>query len=365
MEPVWVELKLTNAGEQPQLVDAATLDADSLTVVLKKDGAPARQLVPFRQKCVEPETKVLQPGESLYGTVLVSAGLNGWDVAEPGRYTIQAAAHVGETAVVSQALEVRIAPPVSREEEYLAGDLFTQDPARTLVFGGTQALGGANDVLAEIVERLPDRRIAIHASVALGGPLTIDYKQLEPKGDDLAFAVKKAKPDEAAEYLEPALVEKSRRRRGHVRPHPLPRDRGADGEAPRRGGGGGRGGEDDRLGDRHALGADGRGPAREGRGDRAARGGARPGDLRLEAEGQAAVEVEGEDLDQWVAGRFRSPGRSRPQQRCQSRGPARPASARSRTTTRGSSRSRRGRAGRPRERASSTRDRARERRRGW
>ncbi len=55
MEPVWIELKLTNVAEQPQLVDANTLDADSLTIVLKKDRAAARQLVPFRQKCVEPE----------------------------------------------------------------------------------------------------------------------------------------------------------------------------------------------------------------------------------------------------------------------------------------------------------------------
>ena len=220
MEPVWIELKLTNTSEQPQLVDANALDADALTIVLKKDRAAARQLVPFRQKCVEPVTKVLQPGESLYGTVLVSAGLNGWDVAEPGRYTIQVAAHAAGQDVVSQPLELRIAPPVSREEEYLAGDLFTQDPARTLVFGGTKALGGANDVLAEIVERLPERRIAIHARVALGGPMTIDYKQLAPKGDALGFALAKAKPEEATTYLEPALVDHARTAAdtfGHIR----------------------------------------------------------------------------------------------------------------------------------------------------
>ena len=84
MEPVWLELKLKNVGDQPRLVDADVLDADSLTVILKKQGKEARQLVPFRQKCTQPVTKALMPGESLYGTVLASAGLNGWDVAEPG-----------------------------------------------------------------------------------------------------------------------------------------------------------------------------------------------------------------------------------------------------------------------------------------
>ena len=106
--------------------------------------------------------------------MLASAGLNGWDVAEPGTYTIQAAAHVGDEDVVSSALDVRIAPPLSRDEEYTAGDLFTQDAARVLVFGGSRFLEGGNEVLEEIVERYPERRIALHARVALANPLTID-----------------------------------------------------------------------------------------------------------------------------------------------------------------------------------------------
>ena len=103
MEPVWLELKLKNIGDQPRLVDADVLDADSLTVILKKQGKEARQLIPFRQKCTQPVTKALMPGDSIYGTVLASAGLNGWDVAEPGTYTIQAAAHLGDEDVVSAA----------------------------------------------------------------------------------------------------------------------------------------------------------------------------------------------------------------------------------------------------------------------
>jgi hypothetical protein len=170
MEPVWLELKLTNTGDQPRLVDADILDADALTVILKKEGKEARQLVPFRQKCVQPVTKALMPGESIYGTVLASAGLNGWDVAEPGRYLIQAAAHVGEEDVVSAPFELRIAPPLSRDEEYSAGDLFTQDAARVLVLGGSRYFQKTNDVLEEILDRYPDRRIALHARVALGNP---------------------------------------------------------------------------------------------------------------------------------------------------------------------------------------------------
>jgi hypothetical protein len=213
MEPVWLELKLTNVGDQPRLVDANILDVDSLTVILKKEGKEARQLVPFRQKCVEPATKALIPGESIYGTVLASAGLNGWDVAEAGTYLIHAAAHVDDEDVVSAPFVLRIAPPISREEEYTAGDLFTQDTARLLVFGGsrggTPGLEHANGVLHEVVERFPERRIALHARVALGNPLTLEYKRLIPTDDRLELDVEPPKPDDAAELIEPALVEQA------------------------------------------------------------------------------------------------------------------------------------------------------------
>ena len=210
MEPVWIEAKLSNVGEQPILVEDDILDADSLTVIVKRQGKDARQLFPFRQKCVRPETKALMPGEAIYGTVLASAGLNGWDVAEPGSYLIQAAVHVGDEDVVSAPLELRIAPPNSRDEEYSAGDLFTQDAARVLVFGGSRHLEDANDVLREIVERYPVRRIALHARLALGNPMTIAFKQVIPTADDrVEVDVVPADPDEAAQLIEPALVERA------------------------------------------------------------------------------------------------------------------------------------------------------------
>jgi hypothetical protein len=154
-------------------------------------------------------TKALMPGESIYGTVLASAGLNGWDVAEPGRYLMQAAAHMAEEDVVSAPFELRIAPPLSRDEEYSAGDLFTQDAARVLVFGGSRYLQNTNDVLEEILDRYPDRRIALHARVALGNPMTLEYKKVIPTDDGLELDVVPSDPDAAAKLIEPALVEQA------------------------------------------------------------------------------------------------------------------------------------------------------------
>jgi hypothetical protein len=222
MEPVWLELKLTNVGAEPRLLDADVLDADSLTLVLRKDGGAARRLVPFRQKCVAPADEPLVPGESIYGAVLASAGLNGWDVAEPGTYVVQAAAHVRGEDVISAPFALEIDPPRTRHEEQAAGELFTQDAARVLLFNGTRFLERGNDVLQEVVERFPERRIALHARVALASPLTVDYKRLVPIDDRRAagLAVTPAKPHEAARLIEPALVDRAAtaaESMGHIR----------------------------------------------------------------------------------------------------------------------------------------------------
>ncbi|MGH3022198.1 MAG: hypothetical protein ACRDNI_00950 [Gaiellaceae bacterium] len=220
MEPIVLELKLKNVSKNPVLVDADVLDADALTLILKKEGKEARQLIPFRQKCVQPKTIALQPGTSLYGYVLASVGINGWDAADPGTYWIQAAARVGEEDVVSAPFGLRIAPPASREEEFLAGDLFTEDAARVLTFAGSRVLDRGNAVLQEIVERLPDRRIALHARYALGNPLTLEYKELSIKDDKLAVKVKTPKLDDAKELYSEALLEQGEvaaETLGHIR----------------------------------------------------------------------------------------------------------------------------------------------------
>ncbi|HEX6656851.1 MAG TPA: hypothetical protein VF065_02140, partial [Ilumatobacter sp.] len=112
LEPVVVELKLKNVSAQPQIVDGTILDTlDGVTIALKRQGSPARQFLPFAQYCMKPEAKVLQPGEAIYASVYVTAGLNGVDVAEPGRYVMQAALHRPDGDIVSRPLSLRIAPP--------------------------------------------------------------------------------------------------------------------------------------------------------------------------------------------------------------------------------------------------------------
>ena len=210
LEPVVLELKLTNVSTDPQLVDANALKSlDGMTVVIKPQHRPAREFVPFARYCYSPGTTVLGPGESLYAPLQVSAGAQGWDLADPGSYRIQVALRRGDEDLVSNALAVRVRPPAAREEEFTAQDVFTEDVGRALAFGGSTVLSDANDVLHEVLERHGDRRVAIHAALALGLPATKDYKTLAsapgaPAG--VRIDTRPARPERAEQLLDQALT---------------------------------------------------------------------------------------------------------------------------------------------------------------
>src|SRR5690606_8293534 len=61
MEPLMVELKLTNASDQPQIVGKHALETlANIVVIVKKDGKPARQYMPYAHYCYKTERQALQ-----------------------------------------------------------------------------------------------------------------------------------------------------------------------------------------------------------------------------------------------------------------------------------------------------------------
>ena len=180
MEPVVVELKLTNISPEPVLIPTIVLALeDKLVAIIKREGKSARQHVPYARNCVRERNTVLPPGESIYESLFLSAGLNGWQLAEPGYYTVQVALHLNGEDVVSNALRLRITPPRGYEEEALAQDFFSDDVGRILAFDGSRILTAGNDAMRELAERFPDNRATVHARIALGNAVAVERKRLE------------------------------------------------------------------------------------------------------------------------------------------------------------------------------------------
>ena len=180
MEPAVVELKLTNASSDPVLIPENLLAMqDRMSVVIKKAGRPARQYLPYARYCFVERKAVLHANESVYESLFLGAGRNGWDLAEPGDYTVQVALHLDGEDIVSNPLRLRVTPPRGYDEEALAQDFFSDDVGRVLNFDGSGVLTRANDVLQLVTERLPDRRVTVHARVALGNSVATERKRLQ------------------------------------------------------------------------------------------------------------------------------------------------------------------------------------------
>jgi hypothetical protein len=219
LEPVSLELKLTNIMERPQLLDGRVLTPQNLTVIIKPYGKPARRWAPFSWLCQEPQPTLLTTGESTYAPLRLFAGTNGWDIAEPGDYDVHVVLHLESEDIVSAPISLRVAAPRSWEEERLGADLFREDTGRALIFGGTQVMRRANDILRDVVDKLPESRVAIHARVAIGNPLAIPFKSLAiPEGaGPMASAeavggtvsVRRPDPDEADAQLSEALLDRA------------------------------------------------------------------------------------------------------------------------------------------------------------
>src|SRR4029450_1046691 len=155
------------------------LDASGeLTVIIKKNGKPARQWAPYARYCRNAAPRLLEPGRSIYRSLFAAAGPNGWDLADPGRYEVQVALHLGAEDVVSNRLAVRIATPRTFEQETLAQDFFSDEVGRILSFDGSQHFESGKDTLRELVERFADCPAAWHARLALAHPLARNCKQL-------------------------------------------------------------------------------------------------------------------------------------------------------------------------------------------
>jgi hypothetical protein len=207
LEPVVAELRLKNVSSTPAVVDGNALRDDSLAIVVAKDGGPVRRWLPFARYCQAPAPLVLQPGEAIYGSVLLSAGTGGWLISEPGRYRAFAALDLGGgEAALSAPLRVVVDPPASAAAERLAGDVFTRDVAHTLAFGGSRVLDRANDTLRQLAEELPESHAAVHAKAALGTPKASDGMVLTTAGDGREkVSVEPAAPEEARRLLSDAL----------------------------------------------------------------------------------------------------------------------------------------------------------------
>lgn len=210
MEPVVIELKLTNQSKQPQIVPEKILSMhENMTVIVRREGHEARQYQPYAEYFWKEQNIALAPLEAIYESLFVATGKGGWLISEPGYYTVQIALHLAQEDIVSKPLRLRVAPPKGYDEEYLAQDYFSDEVGRILKFDGSRHLTKGIDTLTEATERLPEHRVAMHSRIALGNALARDFRSLDfVDGEPACLNIQKAAPAAGLKLLSEALVAK-------------------------------------------------------------------------------------------------------------------------------------------------------------
>lgn len=222
LEPVTLELKLTNTSDESQPVEDDCLkDGRHVAIVVCREGGTPRKWRPFVAYCHKDDHDMLKPGESVYGAHFAGASTEGWLVDEPGFYKVQAAVDVNGTMVRSNVMRLYVSPPASDAENAVAPDYFSEDVARVLAFQGAPELAKASDHLQEVVKRCGANPAATHAAVALANPKLSNFRELDAgtSRDDLGFKTVNRKVDEASKQITDALLkqpETSAKTMGHI-----------------------------------------------------------------------------------------------------------------------------------------------------
>jgi hypothetical protein len=209
LEPVTLIATLTNTSGHPQMIDQAVLeDGGNFALVIARVEGRARFWRPFAQRCFLPTPRALEPGQSVSASFFAGAGLDGWYLAEPGEYMMQAVLKTPDAVIATNPLRLRIAHPRSWDEEVVAQNFFTRDVGRALAFGATPSRSAVVQTLLEVVERLPERAVSRHAALALAQGAMRDHRVLRTaSGEEPGFDVVRADHEEARRLFQRALFE--------------------------------------------------------------------------------------------------------------------------------------------------------------
>jgi hypothetical protein len=171
-QPVMLEVALTNNSGRALTVPSFLLDpkAGFIELIVRRvntgafapGGTQSLSFVPVMQRCFEwdaADAIVLEHGQTMADNVNLTFGSGGFAFAEPGTYEVTALLVIfdernqRELVARSNTVRLRIASPKTNDEERDAMLFFSDEVGMYLALGGSPALEGARQKLAEIVDR--------------------------------------------------------------------------------------------------------------------------------------------------------------------------------------------------------------------
>jgi len=197
-EPVYVAIRLRNAGDQTERVNDSLLPEDGAVdfMITGPDGH-AVPFLPYGETDRDTERQEsLAPGETIGNVVPIFFGGNGWTFREPGTYRVVAylrlASEMGkvrESTSAPATIEIASSPEgkalVSENEE------LSNEVGKFLLWQAGDHLEKGQARLRALLDRVPDSPLASYARFALGRSLSdsfMDYRRHLVRAPDCAAA---------------------------------------------------------------------------------------------------------------------------------------------------------------------------------
>jgi hypothetical protein len=214
MEPVAIEFRLRNLLEDLPLDLDTRLNPEygSVAIYIRRPNGRIVEYAPILCRLATPDVQTLQPsnngdeGEDRYSEeVFLSYGKHGFYFDEPGEYLVRAVYQgTGDLLVPSNLHRVRVGNPLSREQDQLAHDFFTDEVGMSLYLGGSQSpfLSEGMGLLEDVARRYQDTPLGAKAATTVASSIARPFFRLQ---DGVMQKTHSADPEMALALTEPAL----------------------------------------------------------------------------------------------------------------------------------------------------------------
>lgn len=183
-EPVVVEIKLYATDKRGRRVHSNLHPKNGFVqIAIQKPGGQIVPYAPLIQQCVEPELVVLDENNpSIYTSAYIGYGKNGFDFDQTGLYRVRAIYYALDgSEVVSNALDIRVRNPLSKEDEEIA-DLYFGDEQGMLFYllgSDSENLKKGNDAFQEVLTKYNKHPLAVYAQLVNGVNKTRNFKTIQ------------------------------------------------------------------------------------------------------------------------------------------------------------------------------------------
>jgi hypothetical protein len=220
MEPVLIELRIRNTSDLALELDSQLQpEYGNVVIYIQRPDGRILQYVPVMYKLATPNFQILEVGQQgIEGAdrhsqnVFVSYGKHGHYFDSPGQYLVRAIFHgAGDLLITSPVHRLRIAHPLSREEERMAQDYFSHEAGLALYLDGSSSpfLQEGMSTLQAMTDRFRSSPVGALLSLVLARNLGEAFHRIE---NGRVVRYREAKPEEALALTEQALGQQERDR---------------------------------------------------------------------------------------------------------------------------------------------------------